>query len=492
MTYPTKNKQIQSNTMRSKSKIFAVQKPRVLTWRFGGLVPSSNKDFLVRPIALTASLIFGGMHAGVIAQSLVTPDGRTATTVNRQGSLMDVTTGTVQGGRGFNSFSRFEVGQGDTLNLRLPDGTHTLVNMVYDAPIRIDGVLNSLQNNRIGGKVVFADPFGMVVGRAGVLNVGSLFVTTPTAQAMLGVLGSDGQVNALAAQDLIDGKAAQQAGSLIRIDGRINALERVRLQASVVEIGKDASIMASADARHEAAFASAVNMQGLEAASGMVEQGGVIEIIGKQLTVAGTLNASGRDAGGTIRLGRVDGVQAEQVRVEATGQLQANALVQGPGGSIDVWGDNSNVFLGVISAKGGAQGGDGGFAEVSAKTGLIYDGAANLSAAKGKTGTLLIDPDTVCIQVNAGDACSGGSVVTFSSIDSSLSKANFEVKADDTLYVGSTTGTAASGHLSATSNKLTLKGDDVRLNGSTITTSGLVPDTRKPRICRSPVTPLPT
>lgn len=472
MTYPTKNKQIQSNTMRSKSKIFAVQKPRVLTWRFGGLVPSSNKDFLVRPIALTASLIFGGMHAGVIAQSLVTPDGRTATTVNRQGSLMDVTTGTVQGGRGFNSFSRFEVGQGDTLNLRLPDGTHTLVNMVYDAPIRIDGVLNSLQNNRIGGKVVFADPFGMVVGRAGVLNVGSLFVTTPTAQAMLGVLGSDGQVNALAAQDLIDGKAAQQAGSLIRIDGRINALERVRLQASVVEIGKDASIMASADARHEAAFASAVNMQGLEAASGMVEQGGVIEIIGKQLSVAGTLNASGRDAGGTIRLGRVDGVQAEQVRVEATGQLQANALLQGNGGLIDVWGDTSNVFLGVISAKGGAQGGDGGFAEVSAKTGLIYDGAANLFASKGKTGTLLIDPDTVCIQVNAGDACSGGSVVTFSSIDSSLSMANFEVKADDTLYVGSTTGTAASGHLSATGNKLTLKGDDVRLNGSTITTGG--------------------
>jgi filamentous hemagglutinin family protein len=398
---------------------------RVASWRFGAMLPSGSKKLLLRPLTLAVSLAFGGMHAQTLAQSVVLADGKTATTVNKQGSTLDVSTGTVSGNRAFNSFSRFEVGQGDILNLRLPDGTNTLVNMVYDRPIRIDGILNSIQNNQIGGKVIFADPFGMVVGRTGVLNVGSLFVTTPTAQAMLGVIGANGQVNNAAAQDLIDGKLPQAAGSLIRIDGRINALERIRLQAEQVQVGQGAVVLAGADARHQAAFVSAVNTQGLEAATGMVDKGGVIEIVGKSLVVAGTLNASGAQGGGTIRLGRVGEDLADQVRVEASGKLLADAAQNGDGGTIDVWGTQANSFLGVISAKGGAQGGNGGFAEVSAKTGLVYDGAANLSAPSGKTGTLLIDPDTVCIQVNATDACAGGSVVTFSSINRSLFAAHF-------------------------------------------------------------------
>src|SRR5690606_16617627 len=98
------------------------------------------------------------------AQTLILPDGNTATQVGASGPVTQVTTATVRGENAFNSFSRFSVGAGDTVNLYLPTGTRNLLNLVHDERTQIDGVLNSIRNGGIGGNVYLANPHGVVVG----------------------------------------------------------------------------------------------------------------------------------------------------------------------------------------------------------------------------------------------------------------------------------------------------------------------------------------
>ena len=70
------------------------------------------------------------------------------------------------------------------------------------------------------------------------------------------------------------------------------------------------------------------------------------------------------------------------------------------GGDIIVWADEATGFYGNLSARSG---GDGGFAEVSAAY-LEFRGTADLSAAKGTFGTLLLDPLDVIITAGNGDS----------------------------------------------------------------------------------------
>ncbi|MCS3501395.1 hypothetical protein M2189_009094 [Bradyrhizobium japonicum] len=67
--------------------------------------------------------------------NVITPDGRTGTSLQTSGSVTNVTTSTISGNNAFNSFSQFSVGQGNTVNLQLPAGTQNLVNIVRDAPV---------------------------------------------------------------------------------------------------------------------------------------------------------------------------------------------------------------------------------------------------------------------------------------------------------------------------------------------------------------------
>ncbi|MDP1674988.1 MAG: hypothetical protein Q8L65_17990, partial [Burkholderiales bacterium] len=72
-------------------------------------------------------------------------------------------------------------------------------------------------------------------------------------------------------------------------------------------------------------------------------------------------------------------------------------------------------YYGTISARGGTQGGDGGFAEVSGKEYLAFDGKVDVSAPLGAQGSLLLDPTNIVIQAGAGsgDGLLGDSQVLF-------------------------------------------------------------------------------
>ena len=97
--------------------------------------------------------------------------------------------------------------------------------------------------------------------------------------------------------------------------------------------------------------------------------------------------------------------------------INVSATDNGNAGSAYVWGDQAAAFYGTVTARGGANGGNGGFVEISSAGALGYAGAVDTSAAQGETGRLLLDPQNVLLgTVNPilmglnilADAASGG------------------------------------------------------------------------------------
>jgi hypothetical protein len=92
---------------------------------------------------------------------------------------------------------------------------------------------------------------------------------------------------------------------------------------------------------------------------------------------------------------------AARTYVGANAVIRADAQVRGDGGKVVVWADEVTRFYGTISARGGSEGGDGGFAEVSGKESLDYRGFTDLRSDGGAWGNLLVDPKNINI-VNLG------------------------------------------------------------------------------------------
>lgn len=166
-------------------------------------------------------------------------------------------------------------------------------------------------------------------------------------------------------------------------------------------------------------------------------RGGKIIVSGKQihLSSSANVNANGDIGGGEILIGgNMQGIgplpHAWDVSVDAGALLQANAITQGNGGKIVVWSDHATQFYGNISARGGATGGNGGFAETSGKYLTIRNVHIDLSAPHGLTGTWLLDPENVTIQDNSGtnvnEPAGAASTYTPTGDDAIIDVANLE------------------------------------------------------------------
>ena len=137
-------------------------------------------------------------------------------------------------------------------------------------------------------------------------------------------------------------------------------------------------------------------------------KGGRIELrAGKIALLHATLDASGAAGGGEILVGgdvrgSGAGTTANRVAVSADATLKADALDAGDGGKIVIYADERTAFYGALSARGGADGGDGGFAEISGAR-LEARGDVDLGASQGEAGTLLYDPEEIVIRGGAAD-----------------------------------------------------------------------------------------
>jgi filamentous hemagglutinin family protein len=143
---------------------------------------------------------------------------------------------------------------------------------------------------------------------------------------------------------------------------------------------------------------------------GAGEVGGQIDITGDIITLDHAhIDASGRAGGGTIQIGgeqqgRGDLQRASALVMNETSEVRADALKNGDGGRVILFSEELTLIGGALSARGGEEGGNGGFIETSGLRNFNITMTPDAFAPAGQAGEWLIDPYTINI-VAAGQGC---------------------------------------------------------------------------------------
>jgi filamentous hemagglutinin family protein len=350
------------------------------------------------------------------------------------------------------NWQSFSVPAGSTTQFIQPSVTSTSINRVLGPdPSAIFGTLSS------NGRLVLVNPAGITVGAGGVVDAPGFIASTlrmSDADALAGRLlfqgGSgaavqvDGKILARSGDVVLVGTNVQTgpdalvqadggalvlaAGNKVALTGR--GLEGIQLE---VQAGNEARNLGTLQGDAVGVFAHTLRHSGLVAANAVSTEGGkvVLKAIGGDALVDGTvvakagdqggridvlgarvalldgakLDASGRAGGGQVRVGgdyqgkNPEVPNARRTFVAATATIHADATERGDGGKVIVWGDEVTMH-GTITARGGAQGGNGGFVEVSGKQALQFTGTVDRLAPKGRNGTLLLDPNDILIDTD--------------------------------------------------------------------------------------------
>ena len=147
------------------------------------------------------------------------------------GIQYDITNQQVNKGSALNKFTDFGIGQKDVANLQL-DKVDRQINLVKNR-IDIDGVVNAIKDNKIGGDVYFFSNAGIAVGKTGVFNVGRLTLGTNAAYGE--ALYNGGMEKHLAQSAAAQAKAVS-GGSDISLKGKVYAEGDVVLGAGSVTL----------------------------------------------------------------------------------------------------------------------------------------------------------------------------------------------------------------------------------------------------------------
>lgn len=155
-----------------------------------------------------------------------------------------------------NEFEKFQLDANHIANLYFYKQGETisadnLLNFV-NTRIDINGTLNAIKDGKIGGNLFFLSPEGMVVGKSGVINTGSLYVMAPSLTQDLTdkdqksymmlkgnfANGAYGDTELEAIKNGADNIRINASGT-ISVLGKINAANDVKLYAGKVAVGKN-------------------------------------------------------------------------------------------------------------------------------------------------------------------------------------------------------------------------------------------------------------
>lgn len=406
-----------------------------------------------RPIALALALAACFAAAPARAQPAGAQAIHGAATLSRSGANLTVTT---QNGAGTAhsaiNWQSFNVPGGSTTHFAQPNAASTSINRVLGSnPSAIFGTLSS------NGKLVLVNPSGIAVGTGAVVDTAGFTASTlrmSDADALAGRMrfGQDG----LGGGSLsVQGRVVARGGDVVLIAPQIDTGAQAVVQASGGDTllvagqkvaltgrgleGIQLELQAPADRALNlgtlkgdsvAVFASQLRHSGLvQAQTASVEggkvllrgqvsadvtgrvaaqreggaRGGAIHVTAAQTTLHSTavLDASGPAGGGEVLVGggwqgKGPLANAQNTTALAGSVIRADATASGNGGTVVVWSDGTTRTAAGISARGGAQGGNGGRVETSGKT-LVRRGMPDVSAPNGKAGTWLLDPDYILI-----------------------------------------------------------------------------------------------
>lgn len=148
------------------------------------------------------------------------------------GTKYDITNQQVNNGSALNKFTDFDIGQKDVANLQLGSSVDRQINLVQKR-INIEGVVNAIKDNKIGGDVYFFSDAGIAVGATGVFNVGRLTLGT---NAAYGEALYNGGMEKHLAQSAASQAKAVAGGSDITLQGKVYAQSDVVLGAGSVNV----------------------------------------------------------------------------------------------------------------------------------------------------------------------------------------------------------------------------------------------------------------
>lgn len=250
-----------------------------------------------------------------------------------------------------------------------------------------------------------------------------------------------GKMNADGGNVLVKASTASEV-----LDHMIN-LEGVIEARSVYQSG--GSIIISGKASHGVVrIAGKLNTSG----KNHQEKGGRITVTGHhilldtmaELDVSGDVGAGAINIGGSYQ-GKGPLEHANAVVMLSGSNLYADAIHTGDGGTIILWSDYVTKVYGKISARGGDEGGNGGFIETSSKGQLDVNGiVVNTYARSGQAGTWLLDPADLTItnvSVNVKSASpfeptASGSMLDVATLTAALASNDVVVQTNDDGFSG--------------------------------------------------------
>ena len=262
---------------------------------------------------------------------------------------------------------------------------------IVDSLISVEGELSAPSISQHNGEIVIS---GQTVNHTGTMDVsgvqgGKISITAQniSQQGDLLANGTDGAGGTI----------------ILNYSGHFIDSRRGRASAQGVD-GNGGTISIVSDTSNSTAFLS-----GDYDVSAQNGQGGSIDVTAADSVslFAAQLNANGDTGGGSIRIGGDyqggNGLaHASDTQINFSSLITADALQNGDGGRIVMWGDNSVAFAGTATAKGGAVSGNGGLIELSSlgtQPAISTNATIDASSPHGAAGTLLYDPKNITIAI---------------------------------------------------------------------------------------------
>lgn len=400
------------------------------------------------------------------------------------GKQYDITNQQVKVGNALNKFDDFGIKQHDVANLHMGEANHQ-INVVKNK-IDIDGVVNAIKDNKIGGDVYFFSNAGIAVGSHGVFNVGRLTLGTNTAvgDALYNgyyiVPSQSGpvQVNFDRDKDFYQKSPAERArllndGSLwggntagdagISFAGKINAKDSVVIASAKSTISQTDGMIQTGAAFHDYTAGqsadtyrnSLVNTAGIvDATAAVATTDGIALVAKKDITLAGEIASHGRSV--TVETG-------DNLSVTGT-EAKASRITSG-GGAIALTASSQDAKL---QADPDKEPGDGMIsikdAYIDSSSEKKDSGKIDITAVRNVMGVSRIDVDDATITAEGKSGHKAGDV----SIHATAATKLYAWDIGDGAYALVKMGQKSRG-------RNTIKGDNVDISARA-TTSGVIGD----------------
>ena len=469
---------------------------RLLCGRFGaGEDPSGQEEYapggnILSHVGTALLLAIAGWGAAcnfIYADVTVADQkkyGHTVTVNNiaNSGKQYDITNQQVKDGNALNKFNDFGIKQHDVANLHMGEANHQ-INVVKNK-IDIDGVVNAIKDNKIGGDVYFFSNAGIAVGSHGVFNVGRLTLGTNTAagsalyEGYYYVPSQSGAVPFDRDKDFYQKSPAERArllndGSLwggntagdagISFAGKINAKDSVVIASAKSTISQTDGMIQTGAAFHDYTAGqsadtyrnSLVNTAGIvDATAAVATTDGIALVAKKDITLAGEIASHGRSV--TVETG-------DNLAVTGT-EVKASRITSG-GGAIALTASSDDAKL---QADPGKEPGDGMIsikdAYIDSSSEKKDSGKIDITAVRNVMGVSRIDVDDATITAEGKSGHKAGDV----SIHATAATKLYAWDIGDGAYALVKMGQESRG-------RNTIKGDNVDISARA-TTSGVIGD----------------